>query len=240
MRFLDENIGKEDIAETIKTEEHIDIEEKKPISDKALVWGIIGLIVLFGMVFGITYFTKQEQAKTIEELHKLNLEGKLKPEQGYIHKGYSFVFADGLWWTQIQANNTLYNLPLHFGPKETENMPINGASNNVFLNATKVYITFNPLASEFKYVTLAVAETDQSLIKSFGIFPIAACDRNETDACKNRPIVTCNDIDKAVIYFLDAPESGVVFNGNCVIISGTGWEIVRAADKFLLRMYGLV
>ena len=77
-----------------KKENKEDIKETKLKSDKVLIIGVILIILLFIIVFGLNYFTK-EQPKTIDELHALNLKGKLKPEQGYLYNGvYSFVRFD--------------------------------------------------------------------------------------------------------------------------------------------------
>src|SRR3989338_5286865 len=52
-----------------------DGEPKK--SDKSLIYGIVFILILFAAIFSYVYFFKEEP-KTIEELHVLNLQGRLK------------------------------------------------------------------------------------------------------------------------------------------------------------------
>src|SRR3989338_5288068 len=113
------------------------------------------------MIFASRYLF-QSRPPTIDELHQKNLAGELSEEEGYVYKGYSFVFANGLWYTQLQFNEKLIDLPLHFDPAYAD-----------------------------KYVALSAAEMSLSLYKAIGREPIAACTKNETLACSKRPIVNC-------------------------------------------------
>ena len=87
---------------------------------------------------------------------------------------------------------------------------------------------------------MAVGEFDQNIIKAFGKIPIAACDKNETEACATRPIITCDNTDRAVLYLQQEPETKVIFDNNCIIVQGIGAEIVRAVDRLLLKLYGIM
>src|SRR3989338_8371611 len=59
--------------------------ELKLKSDKMLIIGVIIIVLLFAAVFGMRHFA-QEKPQTIDDLHALNLKGKLKAEQGYLYK----------------------------------------------------------------------------------------------------------------------------------------------------------
>ena len=217
--------------------------QKKKGSDKALVYVIIFLIVIVILFFIGVNILKKPDVKTVDDLNNLNIEGKLDSEDGYLYNNvYSFIKLGGLWYTQLNApsGNAEYNIPFHFGPREVEDLRIFGKLDETFTDAEEVYITFNPLGNDLTHVALAVGEFDQSLITAFGKKPIAACDKNETEACKIRPIVTCKDEDKAVVYFKELPETKVTLNGNCIIFQGTGLEIVRAVDRLLLKWYGVM
>ncbi|MBI3036051.1 hypothetical protein HYY71_07065, partial [Candidatus Woesearchaeota archaeon] len=168
-------------------------------SEKALIIGIAVIVLLLAAILAFSIFNKQ-QPKTLEDLHVLNLKGKLKPEQGYVYKGvYSFVTLDNLWYTQLTSpkGTKLYSLALRYSPGDLEGIPIEGSLNTeLFNNQSEFFVTFNPVGKDFSSVGLAVADFSTHMAKVFEKKPIAACDRNETEPCKNRPIVTCEDTDK--------------------------------------------
>lgn len=223
--------------ETKKEEE---IPEKK-ISEKILLVSIVFVILVFAVIFVARYFN-QEEIRTIDDLHRLNLQGKLKPEEGYVYKGYSFVWANDLWYTQVQAGNTIISIPLHYGPRELEGIPMTGKFDTELFNSMpSYYVTFDPLGSDFSHVALAVGELNQNFVKTFGKMPVAACDKNETAACKARPVITCeNTKERPVVYIKEEDETKIIFDGNCMIIQGRGLEIVRAVDKVLMMFYGIL
>ncbi len=236
-----------------KTKEKKSQEEKKEVkskgSDKILLVGILAIILIFAGAFLIGKFAK-EQPKTIEDLHKLNIQGKLKPEQGYLYnKAYSFITFDGLWYTQLTSpsGTRLYNMNLRYGPREVEDMKIFGYLDlELFNNATEYYVTFNPAGdydpegNSFSHVVLAVNDFNQHLAKVFGKKPIAACDRNETAACENIPIITCDNTDKIVLYLKESDKSLIKYDNNCIIIEGTGFDLVKGVDRILYDFYEII
>ena len=218
-----------------KTDE--DIKEKNPKDTK--LYFAIGIIALvFIALFAIKFIRgPTAQVITIDELHQKNLKGE-ESDINYVYNGFSFVFINGMWYTQVQKEDTVWDVPLHFGPKELENITIFGKLDSDF-GDNDLYITFDPLGSNLQYVALSSAELTLSLTKGFGISPIAACDKNETEACINRPIKTCKDEDN-IIYIKQANKTRVELRGNCVLIEGKGWEIVRATDRLLLKWYKII
>ncbi|HLC50385.1 MAG TPA: hypothetical protein VJI97_03065, partial [Candidatus Nanoarchaeia archaeon] len=159
------------VEETNKTE----APEEPKKSDKALMIGIAFIALLLAAIFLISYFTKQEP-KTIEEMHILNLQGELKPEQGYIYKGiYSFITFDNQWYTQLKSpkGTKIYDLALRYSPKDIEQIDIKGVlDENMFNNKTEFYYTFNPKGTDFSYVALAVADFSTHMAKAFDKNPI--------------------------------------------------------------------
>ncbi|MBU3901694.1 hypothetical protein KKF25_03560, partial [Patescibacteria group bacterium] len=197
----------------------------------------------FAVVFGLRYFN-QEQPKTIDDLHGLNLEGKLKDEQGYLYKDvYSFVKFDGLWYMQMMSpgGSRLYNIQFRYGPKEVEGMKIYGSLDTELLNnASDYYVTFNPTGNDFSSVALAIGDFNQHMTNIFFKTPIAACDKNETAACKDRPIITCENKDKIVLYIKEANNTGVYYEDNCIVIEGSGLELVKGVDRVLYDFYEII
>jgi len=219
-----------------------EVKQEKKTSDWIIVIPIAVIIIILAAVISLK-FIKEDQPNTIEDLHLANLKEELKSDEGYIYNGYSFVFANGLWYTQVQniAGTSLFNIPLHYSPKDLEDIPIEGIFNATLFNSERgIYITFDPLGSNLQYVALAVSEFDQNIIKAFNKIPIAACDRNETDACADRPIITCKNTDKPVLYIQQEAETKIIYDGNCMIVQGIGPEIVRAVDRLLLQLYGIM
>ena len=210
-------------------------------SSKNFLMTVGGIVVLFVLFFLVRFIYNPETALTLDEMHQRNLEGEGK-EGDYIYNGFSFVYADSLWNTQVmRKGDTILDIPLHFGPKELEEVHVMG-NINWELEKPEVYITFDPAEGYgFKYVALSITELSLNLAKGMEIVPVAACTKNETEACKNRPIVTCDDEDISVIYLKETEEEGeVILKGNCVEISGKDWELVKATDRFLLQWYGVM
>ena len=78
------------------------------------------------------------------------------------------------------------------------------------------------------------------MLNAFSKVPVAACDRNETIACETRPIVTCGSTTGVVVYIRDADTSGVQFSGNCITISGRGFDQVKGVDRVLYKFYNIM
>lgn len=221
-------------------------EEPKDVglkSDKMLIVGVILVVVIFAVIFAARYFV-QEKPTTIDELHQLNLKGKLKEEQGYLYDAYSFIKFDGLWYMQLMSpgKSRLYNLQFRFGPKELESININGQLNTeLFDNTTEYYVTFNPTGNDFSSVALAVGDFNQHMTRVFFKQPIAACDRNETSACIGRPIITCNNTDMVVLYVKENNETEKVdYDSNCIIVEGKGFGLVKAINRVLYDFYTII
>lgn len=234
----------EDTEEKKHTDESFDDASKENLAaeddnkaNKLLFIAIAIVIGLFALFFTVRFFYDPgPEAVTLDEMHRLNLAGE-SGGQNYAHNGFSFVYFDNLWYTQVLAGGDLIDIPLHFGPKDLREIDISGIVNKSF-QKKEVYISFDPTDEPLKYVALSSAELSLNLAKGIGVVPIAACSVNETSACSDRPIVTCEDPDKAVIMLDQTNSTGTVeLDGNCASISGEGWELVKATDRFLLQWY---
>jgi len=213
-------------------------------SDRSLIFGIILLLILFGTIFGIKYFIPEEYPETIEDLHVLNYDGKLKPEQGYLYNGiHSFVNFEDLWYTELASpgGSRIYNIQFRYGPRELEDIEIEGELDlKKFNDAKNYYVTFNPRGRDFSHVALAVADFNQQMTQIFFKEPIAACDRNETFPCISRPIITCDSTEEVVLYIKEADELRVYFDDNCIVVEGTGFDLLKGIDRILLNFYQIM
>jgi len=223
-----------------------EVKDVKLKSDKMLIIGAVVIILIFAAIFGARYFT-QEQPETIDDLHALNLKGKLKDAQGYIYNNaYSFVKFDDLWLTQFKSpkGTILYDIQFRYGPREVEDIKISGTLNTKrFNDATQYYATFNPLGNDFTYIRLARFDYDIQMTKIFQKTPVSACDRNVTNgttACVGIPIITCDNTDDVVVYFKESKELNLEYDDNCIVISGSGLDLIKGVDRILYDLYDII
>lgn len=202
---------------------------------------LASVIALIGIIILVAVLTKPSRtALTIDELHELNRQGKLDAAQGYMYNGFSFVSSNGIWYSQVQKGNTLYDITFNADPKSVENITVEGRISPAFKNVATIYITFDPDARGTKYIATANAGLSLSLVKGFGYNLTAGCTSNESSLCQKTAVINCGDKDKAVIYFKETAEPKVVLSDNCVTIEGAGTDLIRAKDRLLLRWYGIM
>ena len=212
-------------------------------SDKFLIISVVLIVLLLISIFAFSAFNNTRQ-KTLEELHALNFQGKLKPSEGYVYKGvYSFINISNQWYTLLNSpqGKKVYSMAFRYSPKEVENIPIEGMlDTKLFDNKGEFYVTFNPKGKELAYVVLAVADFDTHMAKVFEKMPIPACDRNETEACKTRPIISCKDTDKIVLYVQESEKVRAYYKGNCIVVEGKGLDLVKGVDRILFNLYNIM
>src|SRR3989338_10821065 len=110
--------------------------------------GLGFMVLLFAAVMGYIYWKNSQRPLTIEELHVLNLKGKLDPEQGFVYnKAYSFILYQDQWYTSLASpsGKTHFNFAFRYSPNQVEDVPLTGTlDKELFNNADEYYITFNP------------------------------------------------------------------------------------------------
>ncbi len=204
-----------------------------------IVGVLLGLFVLsFG---GFTAYNKLTGAGVvnIDDLHQENLAGDLDDQQGYVYNGYSFVYTDGLWWTEMNKFGTLLKVPLHFGPRDLADIVPQGELDPSFNDGENLYVAIDPDVVD-KYYTLAISELSFNIVKGLDRTPVGSCTK-ENWACENRTIVSCqNTSGKAVIELALANESRIDVSGTCIKVQGSEYGIVKAVDRLLLQWYGVI
>ena|SRR3989344_4961588 len=217
-------------------------EEKSTTSGKGIVIMMLVLIGIFALFIGGSYvYNKLTSADVvnIDQLHEQNLEEKLDEETGYVYNGYSFVKADGLWWTEIHIREMNLNIPLHFGPKEVEFVPMKGTMDPAFNIGENMYIAIDPTTAD-KYYTLATSELSFNIAKGINRIPVGSC-TEENYICENRTIVSCeNTQGKPVVELALAEETRIDISGTCIKVSGSEYGIVKAVDRLLYHWYGIM
>ncbi|MBI2146499.1 hypothetical protein HYU22_04110 [Candidatus Woesearchaeota archaeon] len=217
---------------------------KKSFDSQRILIAIAVVAVIFVLILSIGKFSfldniKGPQTLSLDQLHQLNKEGKLDEERGYMYNGYSFVLNDDLWWMEREVFGTLIKVPLHFGPKQVEEVPIRGQLNPAFNEGGKVYLAIDPEVRS-KYYSLAISELSFNLAKGIGREPVGSCTA-ENWACENRTIVTCqNTGGRPVIELVLQNETGIELSGTCIKISGQEYGIVKAANRVLYKWYGVM
>lgn len=171
---------------------------------------------------------------------------KLFPKQSYddryTYNYFDFINVDGSWSTQTQEGNNLLMIILRHGPLELEGMPVKGDIQRYRNDNDFFYITFDPRnESHDPHVTLSMAELAPNLVRHFGKDFAPACTVDNPD-CNESGVetVTCNSTDKAVIFLHNGEGPSIKIDGNCAVISGLGEDLVRATDRFMYGMYGIM
>ncbi len=232
-----------------KIEEPIIEEQEKDISKYFyLAVGLILLILVFLFLLPKIFDTTP---KTLDELHQENLlEGK-DTDTAYVYNGFSFIYLDGLWYTQIQNkhSNILYDVPLHYGPKEVSDIPLIGdpepfftliANNSIANYEFQTYLTFDPTGDQLQYVGLGTGELTQNMATIYSLAFIPACTNNNNESCQDTPIITCESTEDPVIFINVDDVPSVEAEGNCLTIQGKGYDIVKAVDRLLLSSFGII
>jgi len=215
--------------------------DKKEGRNVLIMIGVLVGVLLFSMG-GFKVYDNLTSAGIIDiaELHKENLEGNLDPEEGYIYGRYSFIFADDLWWTDIEKSDRWLRVRLHFGPREVEEVKVEGSLDNEFNKGTEVYMAIDP---EFgnKYLTLALSEVNLNVVQGIRRKPVGVCARENETVCIDREILNCENTEgKPVIELRWGGEPKITFKDTCILISGEDFGIVKAANRLIWQWYGVM
>ena len=241
-RRLEEEEKREQQAPEEAPREVKEEEKPKDVRNILIFLGVVaGLFVL--VLGGFTAYDKWSGAAVvdIDTLHQQNLEQELGEDEGYVYNGYSFVKADGLWWTELNKFGTRLKIPLHFSPREVESIAFSGELDEAFNNEENISIAIDPDVAN-KYYTLALSELSFNLVKGMDRVPVGSC-TTENWACENRTIISCenNPLNKPVIELaLSNETNGITIEGTCIKISGSEYGIVKATDRLLYKWYGIM
>lgn len=176
----------------------------------------------------------------IDFLHQQNLEGNLNEDEGYVYKGYSFVKADGLWWTGVEVKDRIIKIPLHYGPREVEHIPITGKLTPEFNQGEKVYVAIDPEVNYDKYYTLSLMELNNNILQGVNRNIEAACSK-ENPVCENRTIINCENSNGQPVVELAVSETPrVSLQGTCIKIEGSGEDLVKSVDTALFMWYKIM
>jgi hypothetical protein len=225
---MPENEGQPDVQKGINEEPSESGDTKK------LLFMIVIIIGVFAFSLGgFKVFDKITGAS-------VSVAGEQVPiEDTYTYNDFEFIKADGLWWTYIQGQGRTIKVPLHFGPREVEHIPLTGNLLNEFYKGKEIYIAIDPNITN-KYYTLAISELSMNIAKGIGRTPEGSCTEND-EICDERTIVNCeNTQGKPVIELRVEEVAAVTLKGTCILVTGQEYELVKATDRLLLDWYGVI
>ncbi|MBI4140640.1 hypothetical protein HY485_02265 [Candidatus Woesearchaeota archaeon] len=186
---------------------------------------IVVILFLLAVFFGVKYYHQP------------------KPTETKNYGAFKFIKQDVIWYMNWQRAGNTYKIGLKYTPDETEDIPIVGELNNSFNKKNKIYIAFDPFSGNksFKYLAHAASELTTQLTGPLGREAVAACTRGEqTDACKERPVVTCDNKELNIIILKEAEPTHIKLSGTCIIIQGKENELLRALEKALYTWFGII
>jgi hypothetical protein len=196
---------------------------------------LFGILIILGLILvSIKIFSPPSADDIKEDIIKHG-----RTDDGYMYNGFIFIKRDNLWHTEWQRGDLLYNLHFHYSPAHVDQISVTGSLNEN-QDTSKVYVTFNPLEENISLIGLAASELSLNLVKGLGTKITPACTKNETPGCHDRPIITCDNTNESVFYVKTGKETGIFLDGNCVVIQGSGNDLLKAVDKTLYDFYGII
>ena len=195
-------------------------EFNRPTRYFLIIVSIVAVAVLGYLLFGLGE-PPEEEIATVE------------------YNYFTFKEIGGMWNTNINFNNQLYGATFRFNPEQVEEVYV--AGNFTGFRKSPVYITFDPDVDEeqFKYLALAASELSLHLIRALNVSIEVACTKNETDACIDRPIVTCQD-DESVIYLVPLPPAQITLDDSCITLNGGEMDLLKSVDRMLFQWYKII
>ncbi len=208
---------------------------------KKIIYASLIIIGTFLLLFFVGYYSnKNPDVETLDEVIQKTIEGDVS-EDNFMYNGYVFVKVGNLWYTQIQIEDRLYDIPLHYNPKQLENVTIEGEfDDKKFNSADNLYITFDPVGQKLDYVALSAATLSLNLARAINFIPEAACTVNKTEPCKTRPIISCNNTNESVVYIKDKEPTKIILDENCIIVQGELSDLMRSTDRLIYQWYGIM
>lgn len=239
----EEQIKKEEEIVTDFANKDLNSEFRLKEDSRSLILTIIILAGVFGLLLGgFKLYGNLTTAGivTLEDLHQNNLNGELDKEIGYVYNGYSFVKIDGLWWTETKVGERLVKIPLHFGPKELEEISTKGSLTEDFYYGEEIYVAINPTINYDKYYTLALMELNNNVLQGINRQVVSACTEHDP-ICEEREILNCkNTKGKPVIELVIDENPGIKLSGTCIKITGKDFDLVKSVNRLLYQWYGIM
>lgn len=207
-----------------KTQSPEQSQEEPVKSPRLIIWSIVFILLFTVLFFSIRFF--------------YNPEADIPTYKS--QSGFEFYYTVGLWNTQFQKGDKLYNLHFHFNPEEVKSVPIVGIFDEESFNKGRVYVTFDPLANDLTYVNLAAKELVINLVRAINTNVTMACITNQSSACAGEPIITCENTDEPVIFIKEGEDALIELKETCIVLQGQDMDLLKAVDKILFKWFGML
>lgn len=215
-------------------QKNADVKKRKKdfFSFKEIAIIIVGICIIFLILIilpNILNYSESEQDK-------------------YSYNGFNFVKLTDprtsrlFWYTEIQIDDNIYSVPMHYGPRELENITITTINPTEKKNySNTLYLTIEPRNESRSYLGIAIAELKEKfiIIKSYDLQ--AACTSNMSESCAGRPVIDCDNDKDIVIKIIDnETQTGIFIDNNCFIIQGMNESLVKATDKLIYKFLRVI
>jgi len=200
-------------------------ERDKKIKKRNLFLGVIIAIVMIGGTVGWAFLSGDT--------------GNVGQKN---YNGFNFVQTENYWQTQIDLQGQKFLLQTSFLPGEVENVTSNFGNLDLNSFAGKgVYIIANFPGERQAAIEFAI--NLQNLLNRVQ-FACLKEDANES-FCIDKPIKSCEDADQntAIITIHESEDinsTTIDYNSGCLTIAGTAGDVIRAMDKGIFSMFGVI
>ncbi|MBW3011759.1 hypothetical protein KY311_01100 [Candidatus Woesearchaeota archaeon] len=209
---------------------------------KAGIVAVIVVALFFFSFIGFKLFSQPEIINTGSAVLKIY------SDEYYTYNNFEFRYVDKLWVTEVydKKTETVYRVPLHYGPKDLLDIEVDKQMIYFLTEVSKykgpdnrsaVYVTYDPDINS-SYVTLSYYELMQNLRDTYGIITYPTFTK-EVDFIDNETIKTC-DSEEPVIYLRHTSPAYVDYSSKCLILQGENEDMVKATDRALLLLYGIM
>ncbi len=166
-----------------------------------------------------------------------------EPEGQAKYKDYVFQRTLDGWQTKATIGNKQMHLMTIHLPQEVENISSQGSLLLSGFADKTVYIVANNLSERQAASSLAI-NLEQIV---FRMQLACSPEEEKTDYCveSNLPIKSCDDatFDTAIILIEEQETlqtSDINYKNSCLVIKGKGSELIKAAEKAVFMIYGII
>lgn len=193
-------------------------ERERKARKRNLIFGIMIAVVMIAGTIGWAITSREEQTQKK-------------------YGNFKFQKIENYWVTYVKIHNQNFPVSTTFLPQEVEHIK----SNNVYLE--KIY------GKTVYFVAIKNSELQaaQELAINFYYFAKRmqlACQEKDANEsfCLEKPIKSCDEAEaeELVIVLEEKPEAEIIAEGNCIMISGNETEIIKAADKVIFLVFGII
>ncbi len=184
---------------------------------------IISIVIIFIMVFGFTLAGIVVNSPT-------GTSSTGQPSLSY--KGHDFETKGGFYVTEIDGKERQFA----FLPASTTTLTVPDDAMQALKNAPFLTITFNPNSSSVQNAEVARFQFSRNLDKT--VVPAVTYNSSQY----NLPVMTCKNATqlRPIVYLNGSNTTSIQYNNGCVVLSGSGSDLLRATERLIYGLLGVV